>query len=350
MSIEIDSVRKRFGDFEALRAVNLSVERGEFLALLGPSGSGKTSLLRIIAGLDFADAGRICIDGADVSALSVRERNIGFVFQHYALFRHMTVARNIAFGLDVRPRARRPERAAIAARVEHLLGLMQLDGLGTRYPAQLSGGQRQRVALARALAIEPHVLLLDEPFGALDTKVRKELRRWLRRLHDDMGLTTIFVTHDQEEAMEMADRVVVMNKGAIEQVGTAQDVYDHPSTPFVHDFLGNANRLPARVAGGRATVAGLDLPAPGVPDGPAVAFVRPHEFDLAAPSLSARGIEGTVAHVFANGPILRVEVDVPGLPLALEVEAMRGTTMVAVPERGARVALHPRNIRLFADR
>lgn len=347
MTIEIQSVSKRFGDFEALRAVSLAVERGEFLALLGPSGSGKTSLLRIIAGLDFADAGRIRIDGADVSAVSVRQRNIGFVFQHYALFRHMTVARNIAFGLDVRPRAERPDRAAITAKVDRLLGLMQLDGLGARYPAQLSGGQRQRVALARALAIEPRVLLLDEPFGALDTKVRKELRRWLRRLHDDMGLTTIFVTHDQEEAMEMADRVVVMKRGTIEQVGSAQEVYDHPLTPFVHDFLGNANRLPAQVAGGVAVVAGLAVPAPGVPDGPAVAFVRPHELDVVAQG--APGIEGTIAHVFANGPILRIEVDVPGLPLALAVEAMRGATMVTMPQRGTRVALHPRNIRFFAD-
>ncbi|MDD3447095.1 MAG: sulfate/molybdate ABC transporter ATP-binding protein [Zavarzinia sp.] len=356
MTIEIQSVSKSFGTFQALRAVDLSVAPGEFLALLGPSGSGKTTLLRILAGLDFADTGRVLFDGVDVSARSVRERHVGFVFQHYALFRHMTVARNVAFGLDVRPRATRPGRAEIADRVEALLRLVQLDGLGRRFPAQLSGGQRQRVALARALAIEPKLLLLDEPFGALDAKVRKELRRWLRKLHDDMGLTTVFVTHDQEEALEMADRVVVMNRGGIEQVDTAQAIYDRPASPFVFDFLGNANRLPATVRGGTADVAGHRVAARGLPDGPAIAFVRPHEFDV-LPADTAEGIEGTVGHVFANGPLLRMEVRLAVGGPPVEVEALRrngeanwGDDAAWRCGRGARVALSPRNIRIFPDR
>ncbi|PWR20495.1 sulfate/molybdate ABC transporter ATP-binding protein [Zavarzinia compransoris] len=350
MGIEVSSVTKRFKDFTALDDVSLNVQQGEFLALLGPSGSGKTTLLRIIAGLEFPNAGRILFQGQDVSDRSVRERHVGFVFQHYALFKHMTVARNIAFGLSVRPARRRPARAEIEKRVDSLLHLVQLGGLGGRYPSQLSGGQRQRVALARALAIEPRVLLLDEPFGALDAKVRKELRRWLRKLHDDMGITTVFVTHDQEEALEIADRVVVMNKGLIEQVGPAQEVYDAPATPFVYDFLGNTNRLPAAVRGGVANVVGLLVPAPDVPDGAGVAFVRPHEFEL-RPSGAHGGIEGTIAHVFASGPILRIEVNVPAVELAIglqiEVEAMRQVLDGIILERGARVALAPRNIKVF---
>ncbi|PWR20147.1 sulfate/molybdate ABC transporter ATP-binding protein [Zavarzinia aquatilis] len=353
MGIDIKSVNKRFGGFEALRDVNLSVAPGEFLALLGPSGSGKTTLLRIIAGLEFADEGQVLFDGHDVSERSVRDRHVGFVFQHYALFKHITVAKNIAFGLEVRPRASRPSRQDIDERVQRLLQLVQLPGLGGRYPSQLSGGQRQRVALARALAIEPKVLLLDEPFGALDAKVRKELRRWLRKLHDEMGITTVFVTHDQEEALEIADRVVVMSKGVIEQVGPAQEVYDQPATPFVYDFLGNTNRLPASVRGGVANVAGLLVPAAEVPDGPGIAFVRPHEFDL-RPSGTYGGIEGTIAHVFANGPILRIEVNVPAVHVAVdlqvEVEAMRQGVDGLSLTRGARVALAPRNIRVFPDR
>ena len=350
MGIDIKSVNKRFKDFQALRDVDLAVRPGEFLALLGPSGSGKTTLLRIIAGLEFADSGQVLFQGQDVSDRSVRDRHVGFVFQHYALFKHLTVARNIAFGLEVRPRRLRPSRQDIDERVDRLLRLVQLGGLGGRYPSQLSGGQRQRVALARALAIEPKVLLLDEPFGALDAKVRKELRRWLRKLHDDMGITTVFVTHDQEEALEIADRVVVMNKGVIEQVGPAQEVYDAPATPFVYDFLGNTNRLPATIKGGVANVVGLLVPAPDVPDGKGMAFVRPHEFELRA-SGGFGGIEGIISHVFANGPILRIEVNVPSVELAIdlqiEVEAMRQGLDGMVLERGARVALVPRKIKVF---
>jgi len=244
MPLVIDSVVKTYGRFPALRRVSLCAPRGCFLALLGPSGSGKTTLLRILGGLEFAEMGRVTFDGEDWLAKPARERRAGFVFQHYALFRHMTVAKNIAFGLEVRSRKVRPPRAEIARRVNELLSLVQLEGLGRRYPSQLSGGQRQRVALARALAIEPRMLLLDEPFGALDARVRKELRQWLRDLHDRLGLTTVFVTHDQEEAMALADLVAVMNEGAIEQVGPPDEVCANPATPFVADFLGRPRRDP----------------------------------------------------------------------------------------------------------
>ncbi len=285
MTVTVEHLVRRFGGFTALEGVDLVVEPGEFLALLGPSGSGKTTLLRIIAGLDFPDAGTVRFDGTDMSERPARERGIGFVFQHYALFRHMTVADNIAFGLSVKRRRDRPDKATIAARVAELLALVQLPDLGRRYPAQLSGGQRQRVALARALAVDPRVLLLDEPFGALDAKVRQDLRRWLRGVHDASHVTSIFVTHDQEEALDLADRVVVMNAGRIEQVDTPDAVYNRPATAFVCSFIGNANRFDARLAGGAVELGGLRLPntAPAAGDGPAQAFVRPHEFRLGTP-------------------------------------------------------------------
>jgi sulfate transport system ATP-binding protein len=257
LSISLKRVTKTYGDYPAIRDISLEAEPREFLALLGPSGSGKTTLLRIMAGLEFAEQGVVCFDGENITALSVAERGVGFVFQHYALFKHMTVADNIAFGLSVRKRRARPSRAAIAAKVAELLDLVQLGGLGKRYPAQLSGGQRQRVALARALAVEPRLLLLDEPFGALDAKVRKELRRWLRELHGRMGLTSIFVTHDQDEALAIADRVAVMNAGVIEQIDTPAGIYHRPGTEFVARFIGEANFLPGRVTevnGERAVV------------------------------------------------------------------------------------------------
>ena len=256
--ITVSGVSKRFGAFEALKNIHLEVRDGEFLALLGPSGSGKTTLLRIIAGLEFPDRGGVSFDGEDVTGLKIAERKVGFVFQHYALFKHMTVADNIGFGLSVRSRRERPAKSAIKARAAELLELVQLGGLGSRYPAQLSGGQRQRVALARALAVEPQLLLLDEPFGALDAKVRKELRRWLRQLHGQMGLTSIFVTHDQEEALSMSDQIVVMNAGRTEQIGSPEEVYEAPATAFVADFLGKANMLPGVVSsvdGLKATIA-----------------------------------------------------------------------------------------------
>lgn len=243
MSIDVSHINKRFGAFQALKDINLNIQSGELVALLGPSGCGKTTLLRIIAGLETPDTGSISFHGEDVSRREVRERNVGFVFQHYALFRHMTVFDNVAFGLRMKPKAERPTPSVIADKVHELLGLVQLDWLADRYPEQLSGGQRQRIALARALAVEPKVLLLDEPFGALDAKVRKELRRWLARLHEEVHLTSVFVTHDQEEAMEVADRIVVMNKGVVEQIGAPADVYEHPASDFVYHFLGDSNRL-----------------------------------------------------------------------------------------------------------
>jgi sulfate/thiosulfate transport system ATP-binding protein len=252
MSIEVRNLTRRYGELAVCDNLSLEVPDGDLVALLGPSGSGKTTLLRIIAGLEVPDAGSVLFDGEDATRTPVRDRNVGFVFQHYALFGHMTVAENIAFGLRVRPRATRPSGRAIAAKVADLLGLVQLEGLADRHPHQLSGGQRQRVALARALAVEPRVLLLDEPFGALDARVRKELRRWLRRLHDEMHVTSVFVTHDQDEAMEVADRVVVMHQGRIEQQGAPHEVRDHPATPFVQQFLGDVDPSPPECARCRA--------------------------------------------------------------------------------------------------
>src|SRR5688572_9662842 len=260
MQIQIRDIHKRFGDFHALRGIDLDITSGELIALLGPSGSGKTTLLRTIAGLEFPDGGRILFGGEDTARLPVRERRVGFVFQHYALFKHMTVLENVAFGLRVRDLKLRPSNDEIRRKVLELIELVQLTGLEGRYPSQLSGGQKQRVALARALAIEPRVLLLDEPFGALDAKVRKDLRRWLRGLHDRTGYTTVFVTHDQEEALELTDRVVVMNKGQIEQVGSTDEVYEKPQTPFVFDFLGSVNVLPGEVRGRNVFVTGIDTP------------------------------------------------------------------------------------------
>jgi sulfate transport system ATP-binding protein len=277
--IKVQNITKRFGGFSALHGIDLEVRPGEFIALLGPSGSGKTTLLRIIAGLEFQDSGQVLFNGSDVSNVGVGDRGVGFVFQHYALFSHMTVAQNVAFGLTVRKRRDRPSRDAIRARAEELLGLVQLEGLGDRFPGQLSGGQRQRVALARALAIEPKLLLLDEPFGALDAKVRKDLRRWLRDLHRQVGLTSIFVTHDQEEALELADRVVVMDHGVIEQVGTPEQVYMEPATPFVSHFVGETNRLPG----------GL--------------HVRPHDIAI----VESGGQPVLVDNVFRKGGVWRVE-------------------------------------------
>jgi sulfate transport system ATP-binding protein len=314
MTIEVRNLVKRFDGFTALGGVDLKIVPGELVALLGPSGSGKTTLLRIIAGLDFATEGEVLFDGEDATRRPVGARGVGFVFQHYALFRHMTVLENVAFGLRVRPRRLRLSGGAIHERVTSLLRLVQLEGFAHRYPSQLSGGQRQRVALARALAIEPKVLLLDEPFGALDAKVRKELRRWLRRLHDEMGLTSVFVTHDQEEAMELADRVVVMRQGGIEQVGAPDEVYESPATPFVYEFLGQVNRLPCTVARGRARVwnqeVNVDLPRIDLV-GAAVAYVRPEDIELSLHPVQD-SMRARVMHVAAFGPVVRIELSVAG--------------------------------------
>lgn len=343
--IVADGVSKRFGAFTALDQVSLSVPRGKLVALLGPSGSGKTTLLRILAGLDFADQGRIVLDGADATTLPTRDRGVGFVFQHYALFRHMTVAENVAFGLSVRKGRARPSKTAIAAKVEELLGLVHLSGLGKRYPAQLSGGQRQRVALARALAVEPRLLLLDEPFGALDAQVRKDLRRWLRSLHEDMGLTGVFVTHDQEEALEVADEVVVMNKGRIEQVGTPSEIYDRPATPFVYRFLGNVNALPVTLDHGRAEIAGLVLTSScGMGhSGPGTAFIRPHDVDV-RPAASEGGV-GHVRHLNVLGPVVRAELVVGGV--TLEAELTREQHERLALAAGAEVRVMVRAAKLF---
>src|ERR1700733_4308910 len=305
MAIDARHVSKSFANYVALRDVALHVGQGELVALLGPSGSGKTTLLRIIAGLDTPDPNpetSVNVDGQDILDRSASERRVGFVFQHYALFRHMTVFENIAFGLRVRSRRLRPAKDAIAARVFELLDLIQLRNQAGRYPSQLSGGQRQRVALARALAVEPSVLLLDEPFGALDAKVRMELRRWLRRLHDELHITSVFVTHDQEEALELADRVVVMNNGSIDQIGTPAEVYHHPASPFVYQFLGNVNLFRGRIVDGHVTIDGAlaEVADPhhrnGTAQKPATIYVRPHQLDLALEPKGGSEFGATVVH------------------------------------------------------
>ena len=336
MGIRIEHLGKKFGAFAALDDISLDIREGELLALLGPSGSGKTTLLRVIAGLEHADRGRVLFGGEDASQLSVQDRRVGFVFQHYALFRHLTVADNIAFGLKVRRERDRWPAAKIASRVEELLSLVQLQGLGGRYPAQLSGGQRQRVALARALAIEPRVLLLDEPFGALDAQVRRDLRGWLRQLHEQTGLTTVFVTHDQEEALELADRVAILNGGRIEQLATPADAYDLPATPFVYSFVGAVNRLRGRRSGDRIEVAGLALPAAaGAPgDGDLDLYVRPEDLRV-----GEGGWEATVVASQRSGPRVRLRAQLHGA--AEEVELELPVEAAAAHPPGSRVGLLP---------
>ena len=342
MSIEICGVGKRFGSFVALDNINLSIPTGELVALLGPSGCGKTTLLRIIAGMETADAGHVKFAGEEATHLHARERKVGFVFQHYALFRHMSVFENVAFGLRVKPRAERPDEASIRRRVMDLLKLVQLDWLADRYPSQLSGGQRQRIALARALAVEPKVLLLDEPFGALDTKVRKELRRWLRRLHDEMHISSVFVTHDQEKALEVADRVVVMNHGKIEQIGTPDEVYSNPASPFVYQFLGNVNVFHSRVHGNWADVGQASS---ATPDGEALAFVRPHDIDIEHGPVDG-GLEAMVQDVHAIGPLVRVEL--AHASELIEVELTRERAASLGLAKNQRVWLKPRQVKVFA--
>ncbi len=312
MSIEVKGVAKRFGAFNALHNIDLKVETGELVALLGPSGCGKTTLLRIIAGLEQPDSGTVLFSGEYTRGTDVRERQVGFVFQHYALFKHMTVFENIAFGLRVRPRATRPDNATIARRVNELLELIQLGWLADRYPSQLSGGQRQRIALARALAVQPRVLLLDEPFGALDARVRKELRRWLRRLHDQLHVTSVFVTHDQEEALEVADRIVVMNEGRIEQVGTATEVYEQPATPFVYQFLGDVTLFHGRARSGRSDVLVGDVPVGDehVADADhAGVYVRPHDIELSRAQAGSGDVPVTVTRILRMGTRVRLELE-----------------------------------------
>jgi len=344
MDVSVKNIRKEFDRYPALNDVSLDIRSGELIALLGPSGSGKTTLLRLIAGLETPTLGSIYFGSEDASHRTVQERHVGFVFQHYALFRHMTVADNIAFGLTVRPRGERPPKAEIQRRVSDLLEMVQLSGLEKRYPNQLSGGQRQRVALARAMAIEPKVLLLDEPFGALDAKVRKELRRWLREFHDRTGHTTVFVTHDQEEALELADRVVVMSQGKIEQVGSSDDVYDRPNSPFVFSFIGDSASLPVSISDGAVRFQNEPIgiaPHDGdIASGDGTLFFRPQDVVLVADP-AALALEGRVStsrrlagtriadiDVGKSGDPHHVEIEVP-----LDAQASTGTVLRFRPTR-----------------
>jgi sulfate transport system ATP-binding protein len=350
MTLELSHLSRRFADFAALDDVSLSIAPGEFLALLGPSGSGKTTLLRILAGLDYPDAGKVHLDGQNFLASHARERKIGLVFQHYALFRHLTVAENVAFGLRVRSRKSRPSKAVIAQRVDQLLKRVQLDGYGSRYPTQLSGGQRQRVALARALAVEPDLLLLDEPFGALDAQVRVTLRRWLRELHEDLQLTTIFVTHDQEEALELADRIAVMNRGRIEQVGTPEAIYRQPATPFVCEFIGTMNKLALTCTSDRLGAGEWSL------DGDpwrgryrhAVAYVRPEHIALDVPETQPAWA-GRLRHIYLAGSVAHLELYVPAIDQTLEADIAGEDVARLGLQAGIDLRVAPRSAVVFAN-
>jgi sulfate transport system ATP-binding protein len=343
MDLSIRNVRKEFDRFPALENVSLDIRSGELIALLGPSGSGKTTLLRLVAGLEHPTEGQVLFGGEDASLKTVQQRNIGFVFQSYALFRHMTVLDNVGFGLSVRRGARRMARAEIEERASQLIDLVQLSGMERRYPHQLSGGQRQRVALARAMAIEPSVLLLDEPFGALDAKVRRELRSWLREIHDATGHTTLFVTHDQEEALELADRVVVMNQGRIEQVGTADDVYDEPNSPFVFGFIGESSSLPVRIEAGQIWFEDrpIGLRSGNAPEGKALLYFRPQEVELLEGCSGC--IAGTVAASRRVAGKRRLELEIGGYRERVEIEVPAGHPAAAK----SRITFRPEKWRLF---
>lgn len=352
MSIQVRGIQKRFEDFIALDNIDLDFPSGELVALLGPSGCGKTTLLRIIAGLEQSDAGQVLLEGEDASDTHVRERQVGFVFQHYALFKHMTVFDNVAFGMRMKPRRQRPSASEVRDKVHRLLNLVQLDWLADRFPSQLSGGQRQRIALARALAVEPRVLLLDEPFGALDAKVRKELRRWLRQLHDELHITSIFVTHDQEEALEVADRVVLMNRGRVEQVGSPEAVYRHPATPFVYGFLGSVNLFHGRVEEGGLSVGGESVPhssADFVHGAEVFAFARPHELEILTDPGVQVGVSARVNRVLSFGLGSRVELDGINGATGQHFEVEIGSEQAAALDlqRGQVVRLQPSALRLF---
>jgi len=343
MSIEVRNINKTFGRFAVLKDVSLKIERGELVALLGPSGCGKTTLLRIIAGLDEADegSGPILFHEEDVSAIGAGKRQVGFVFQHYSLFRHMNIFENVAFGLKARPRTARPSKKEIRDKVFELLRLVQLERVWSLYPSQLSGGQRQRVALIRALAVEPKILLLDEPFGALDAKVRKELRRWLRRLHDEMHVTSVFVTHDQEEALEVADKVAVMNEGVIEQIGTPEEVYDNPANPFVYNFLGSVNLFHGRVQAGSLRIEAVE-------DGESVvAYVRPHDIEISRSRDAEFSIPATITHINAAGPIARIQMTRLDTQESVEAELTREKYRNEKYAAGEQVYIRAANPRTF---
>ncbi|MDB5962677.1 MAG: sulfate transporter ATP-binding protein [Massilia sp.] len=352
MTIEVQNIRKQFGQFTALDDVSLKFPNGELTALLGPSGCGKTTLLRIIAGLEHPDSGHVLLDGEDASNRHVRERQVGFVFQHYALFKHMTVFENVAFGLRVRPRKDRPSEQQIRHKVQQLLELVQLDWLADRYPPQLSGGQRQRIALARALAVEPRVLLLDEPFGALDAKVRKELRRWLRRLHDELHVTSIFVTHDQEEALEVADQVVLMNKGHVEQLGTPDSVYNAPASPFVYGFLGNVNLFHGRVHDGVLATGGANFSVPDhklVQDGKGIAYVRPHDLDVDRGPAGGDGIVVRLRRAHAIGPLAQLDLERADNQELIEAVIPNERFRQLALKDGETLVVRPRRMQVFVD-
>lgn len=349
MSIQVQNVSKRFGSFQALSDISIDIESGELIALLGPSGSGKTTLLRILAGLEGLDEGAILFDGENITGVSPKERKIGFVFQHYALFRHMTVFDNVAYGLKVRPRKERPSKAEIAKKVNELLSLVKLDNLADRYPSQLSGGQRQRVALARALAVEPKVLLLDEPFGALDAKVRKELRRWLRKLHNKFHVTSIFVTHDQEEALDVANRIIVMNNGKIEQIGTPDEVYENPKSPFVYDFLGNVNLFRGRLHNGKLTQGQFEIDVPTYLDSheEAVGYVRPHDIHIEKVQTSNDTVAATIVHIHLLGPVVQIELKRDDIDEYLEAEVTKEHFNQLGIKKGDIVYIRPKQLKVF---
>lgn len=349
MSIQIQNISKSFGTFQALDNITIDIQTGELVALLGPSGSGKTSLLRIIAGLEAANQGAILFGEEDMTLINTKERKVGFVFQHYALFRHMTVFDNIAYGLKVRPRKTRPSKKEIEEKVYELLKLVKLEAFANRYPSHLSGGQRQRVALARALAVEPKVLLLDEPFGALDAKVRKELRRWLRKLHDDYQITSIFVTHDQEEALDVADRVVVMNEGKIEQIGTPEEVYENPISPFVYHFLGNVNLFKGRLHNGKLQHAGFEVDAPefaGTENREAVGYVRPHDISIERKA-SPDAIAAKISYIHIVGAAVQIELIRKDEGDFLEVELTKEHFRSLNLKSGEDVYVKPKQLRVF---
>lgn len=347
MSIQADHVTKRFGSFTVLNDVSLHAQAGELIALLGPSGCGKTTLLRILAGLERPDQGRILLHGVEVTDQRITDRRVGFVFQHYALFRHMTVAQNVGFGLSVLPKSQRPSPDKIRKKVDELLSLVQMRAMADRYPNQLSGGQRQRVALARALAVEPKLLLLDEPFGALDAKVRKELRRWLRRLHDELHITSILVTHDQEEALEAADRIVVLNQGHIEQTGTPEEVYENPATPFVYQFLGDVNVFHGRMAQDRPSHEEASEHEQDASGEHEVTFVRPHDLELSLSRTTPTQLEATVRFVITAGSRVRLELVSNDSQQIISVELTKDRYRELKLQQDDVVFVHPKQLHVF---